>query len=1368
MLSELNLTFPSEHAVLVTLDRHGTSRPLPFANPFTARDHQDLRWYVETYGANSLGDPDDKEALRIAARLPVLGRALFQAAFCFDEAFARFWEFRKREEGTRLFTISAESTAILALPWELIHGPGDPSVPLFLENPRISVRRRVLGAGDGRAPQESQPKPNLRLLFVVSRPDDAGFLDPRADTLPVLDAIDAQAPGRVIYEFLRPPTLDALLTRLDDTSRPAVDVLHFDGHGVFDSHGGLPRRFNDARTRRNARIDEFLRVERHERVAAPPDPDTPPNTGYLLFENGEHKTDLVAAGKLGDNLHRRQLALVILSACQSAAIGIADNDVMSCPFSSVAARLTAAGIPSVLALTHATLVHTTRALFGEFYKELARQQHIGVALDNARRYLKNHPDRYEVQREDGRVALKLHDWFIPVLYQPGADGPLLAAPRARPRRARSAARADSDVPIAASARRSNVPPAPEAGFFGRKHVLWDIERWFAGTTRRITLTGFGGQGKTAVAQEIGRWLVRTGMFAAAVFVDYAQIPSSDAVAVAVSTIGAVFDASLLDTAAATKVLRRTPTLVILDNLEALPAAALRTLLDAAVPWSEARGSRVLCTTRAPDLDHAAYGSAGTRVHQQIQLTGLGTRDAPDAALEWFAALSRLPPAPRYLATREALIELFDQVKFHPLSIRVLAQQLKSRRIAELGERLETLLSAEAAHDDGNTPAVLRASLQLSLDRLGEAARRMLPRLSIFQGGAFESNLVAITGRGESGSSERRAGSVTIAPLDDASAVLRPMRFADVKPPPDATPAPKRFADIWPQLRQQLLDVALIEAEMVPGVGIPFLRFHPTLAPMLWAKLHDDERSWLNIAYRRQYDTLSGALYHEDPRRPDQVRAVARRELPNLLHAVHASLDAGEPDALSFATTVNRFLHCFGRTQEAKELTMKVQGAASDDPRERYIAKSNQGEQLLSEGRAAEGLAVFKGLLMRLGDAPSYERAVTLCNLARCFDTLGQLAPAMREVVAAIDVCLALPPSNHVKKLHSTLLSDWADILVTRKQYGEAREHYAAALALDEEIADLPGQSVILFQLGTLALLEGDLIEAAERFRADRELSHRLGEQMHEASALHMLGQIYEMEMEWDKAEEHYREAAHIKLELGIIAGPNGASGTWASLGNLNSLTGKPQAAESWYLKAIRATVELSLEQSGYLHNLATLLHTQPGRLAEARQFAERARAIRETLDPVAGEIWTTYAILAEIADKEAAAFEDATRKAALQDEARMHRRAARDARRAFAGTRLELQQRLPWILDTIAAVQDVDKRPMLENARLPTLERLGWTKLAAALRRLIAGERHADLLCEHLDIEDSMIIEAIVRGLADPSTLSDLLPRESEESPQDA
>ncbi|MBL9126514.1 MAG: hypothetical protein JNL97_02650, partial [Verrucomicrobiales bacterium] len=243
MSTELNLRFPDDQHVIVRLgsDDDGSGQ-LSFTNPLTPKDLQDLAWYVETYGAHSLGDPDDREAARITGLLREWGKKLFNAVFTDREAERRFNSFQDAEGDSRLLTISAEHPAILALPWELLHDPAANGVFLFLETPRISIRRRVAGATDGRKAFKPAPKDALHLLFVVSRPANTGFLDPRADSQPVLDAIDQHAPGRVTWEFLRPPPLDALIQRLPDKTQPPVDTVHFAGHGVLDRPGNLPNR----------------------------------------------------------------------------------------------------------------------------------------------------------------------------------------------------------------------------------------------------------------------------------------------------------------------------------------------------------------------------------------------------------------------------------------------------------------------------------------------------------------------------------------------------------------------------------------------------------------------------------------------------------------------------------------------------------------------------------------------------------------------------------------------------------------------------------------------------------------------------------------------------------------------------------------------------------------------------------------------------------------------------------------------------------------------------------------------------------------------------------------------------------------------
>jgi tetratricopeptide (TPR) repeat protein len=1300
MSRELNLQFPDKDHVIVHFDGEN-SGVLSFTNPLTAKDRQDIQWYLEVYGAHSLGDPDDAEAARIATQLPAWGKALFNAVFHDRAAERLFNRFQDSEDEARVLTISAEHPAVLALPWELLHDPSPGGVFLFNENPRVSIRRRVAGATGGRRAFKAKAKERLHLLFVVSRPSGSGFLDPRADAQAVLYALEQSAPGRFTWEFLRPATIDALVERLEDSTRPAVDILHFDGHGVFDRHGGLPERVAEKKHAIRFPLEQDVFKDEAVQTAA----GSPANTGYLLFEKPNGESDFIPAQRLGDNLHRHKVALIILSACQTAALG--DNDE---PMGSVAARLTAAGTPAVLAMTHSVLTHTTRALFGAFYKELARGRGIGEALDNARRHLVNNPEKYEVQRGPNRVVLKLHDWFLPALYQSGADVPLLQKSK------------DDSQTSTVPQPRTNLPARPESGFFGRRRELWDIERWFTDKTRRITITGFGGQGKTALAEEAGRWLTRTGMFQAAVMLRYNQIPSSDAVGVAVSTLGSVLGETLIDATAATAALKKTPTLVILDNLEALAPGPLRQLLDAAVAWSEAGGSRVLCTARTPDFDHPDYRVEGTLIHRRSVLAGLGHRDAPDDALEWFAELMKLPPPPTVpkAPAREALIELFDRVKFHPLSPRVLAGQLKIRRPAELGLRLEQLLAAPSAGKStgagDETVPELVASLQLSLDRLDEAARRVLPRLGVFQGGALEPNLLAITEIEE---------------------------------------------QVWPTLRRQLQAAALIEAETLPGVPVPFLRFHPTLAPLLWVQLSADEQARLSAAHRQCYYAAAGYLYQTDIQNPHEARVMVLRELPNLLHAVYAALDADDSVAVNFANRVNNFLDVFGFRQESEALIAKAQAMASEAGSYGwYVAQSNRGQQLLKAGRMADAAEVFHSALEKLRITLSYERAVTLTNLGRCFAASGRSDVATQYTREACTILEELEQTNQVKRLHGVLMTDLADGLVEQGQFAEARKAYEAGLEVFKELGDISAQGATVSRFGTLAMQEGKLNEAVERYRAALGLFQQLREPASEAVMWHQLGNVFQEARQWDEAERHYREAARLEEQQGNLGG---AAQTWSNLAVMSKNAGKLEAAERWHQKVIEAGRKLGNPKAlaSYLHNFAFFLQNLPGRLAEARQLAEEALAIKQTLDPSTEEIWKTYYVLARIAENEAQAVSDGCLKMERQAQAREYRRLARSAEHNVPGASHKLQKLAPLILATVQATRQPEDRKELEQLLLQ-LEQRGLTNLVDAIRRLLAGEQSAEILCEGLEFGESRTIEAILHALGDPSTLQDLLPEQVE------
>ncbi len=198
-------------------------------------------------------------------------------------------------------------------------------------------------------------------------------------------------------------------------------------------------------------------------------------------------------------------------------------------------------------------------------------------------------------------------------------------------------------------------------------------------------------------------------------------------------------------------------------------------------------------------------------------------------------------------------------------------------------------------------------------------------------------------------------------------------------------------------------------------------------------------------------------------------------------------------------------------------------------------------------------------------------------------------------------------------------------------------------------------------------------------------------------------------------------------------------------------SGRPDEAEGWYKRALELDERVQLGSplhASHLSNLAGLLVNEVGagcaaktRLAEAKSYAERALAIRETLDASA-EIWMTLNILAKIADLEGRA-----------EEARDYRRREREAFAAFEGNRYHIDRQHGQLIAAIAAAAkgDAEAREAVE-AVFPELEEAGW-KIAAATRRIWAGERDWHALVEDLGGEEALLVLRVLETIGEANDI---------------
>ncbi len=311
--------------------------------------------------------------------------------------------------------------------------------------------------------------PPIRILLITARPDDdaCGYIDHRSSALPLVEATEA-LPGLVKLHLLSPPTLPALraeLERARDQQRP-YHVVHFDGHGVYDPSVGLGG----------------LCFERPEDSSK--------------LEQGRHVT--VFSDELGPLLRDHRIPLVCLDACQSAQAGQASE--------SVASALLKVGVASVVAMSHSLLVETSRRFVEAFYGALVQGKRVGDAMLAGQRQLKDDTCRGRIF---GAGELRLEDWFVPVLYQEKDDPQLFKSTPAKQTLA--------DFQDALATRLGELPPNPETGFIGRSRELLALQRLLH-QERYAVLRGQGGEGKTALAAELARWLVRSQQITRAAFV----------------------------------------------------------------------------------------------------------------------------------------------------------------------------------------------------------------------------------------------------------------------------------------------------------------------------------------------------------------------------------------------------------------------------------------------------------------------------------------------------------------------------------------------------------------------------------------------------------------------------------------------------------------------------------------------------------------------------------------------------------------------------------------------------------------------------------------------------------------------------------
>jgi len=1094
------------------------SRRYSFTAPFGPIETDDLRWYLEKYFVWPVGVFQDRAA-GIEKKLPTWGQELFEAALGAKFARETLTAWQHAADGAeRRFSVQVDhelpegaaedaqatareaATELLSLPWELLH---DGDAWLFQGRDAVRVRRRLPNRKEQPARPTALP---IRILAVSPRPEKAGYFDHRSSAQPLTEAVEGLG-ALARLTVLQPPTYAELEKALQDAAsrKEPFDVVHFDGHGIYDRQQGL-----------GGLCFEALDGER---------PD-------------ERPLDLVYADRLAGLFRKHRIPLVFLDACQTA--------LEATPTASVAAKLLDEGVTSVVAMSHSVLVETARRFVAAFYAELARGARVGRAMLAGQQALFADARRGKIL---GAGELKLQDWFVPVLYQEEQDPQLLT--KIPPQQIQQLEAEKRRLSLGA------LPEPPDHHFQGRSHELLTLERLLH-REQWVVVRGTGGQGKTTLATELARWLTRTARFARAAFVSLEHHRHAQAV---LDTLGhqllpegaaySVAQFPSLDEALkpVERALRDQPTIVVLDNCESIlpergdPAnqtdqtdpsdattggatsaaseifALCRRLL-AADPRT-----RLVFTTREPLP--APFDARG----RERELGALAPDDAVKLVGEVMKQNGWTPPSDDAGTTPEEITALVEAVHCHARGLVLLAREVARGGVkAATGDLRKLMADLERKHP-GDRENSLYASVELSLRRLSAESREPVKALAVCHGGVHLWVLGQITGL-ELDAAGRLAVELIGVGLGEDMGYghlrldpgLPPYLLGEL-PEDEAEALHSRWAEAMAGLTEYLYEEWFKDARLAAQLTLLEL---PNLLEMIaWSLGRRAAERVVELA--GQVETLVANLGRPQAlARAVRVREQAARALEEWSHA--------------------RYL---AETAAIERMTERGDLPAA------YAAI----QKLLAKGLAA-GEAAYPGAAYDISYAHwVLGRVLQMGGAAAA--ALAPLAEAQRRFQALADA-----GNKAAERMAGVAITETGDCLQVLGRLEEAALAYEEGGRRARAREDLRSEAVNQFQLGTVRLLQKRFSEALEIYVASREAFERLGEPRLVATAWHQIGVTHQDAGQHELAEQAYRQSLAIKVRENDIGGQastlNQLGNLYDTMGRLEeAVTFYRQAAEAY-------------------------------------------------------------------------------------------------------------------------------------------------------------------------------------------------------------
>ncbi|CAN5751848.1 BTAD domain-containing putative transcriptional regulator [soil metagenome] len=584
-------------------------------------------------------------------------------------------------------------------------------------------------------------------------------------------------------------------------------------------------------------------------------------------------------------------------------------------------------------------------------------------------------------------------------------------------------------------------PTPRTSFIGREREVSELKHLLE-TTRLLTLTGAGGSGKTRLSLEVARESL--GLYPDGVWMaGLSSISDPDLMPQAVARIFGVReqpDYPLAETLAAA--LRDKKLLLLLDNCEQVveTVASLTETLLSSCPHLQ-----VLATSRERLGVQDEISWTVPALSLPCPNDGLPVQDLRESESVRLFVDRASRRAPSFSLTQRnagSMVEICRKLDGIPLAIELAAARVKVLDVEQISEKLEDALQLLNSGLRTSEPRqqTLRGALDWSHELLGEREQKLFRWLAGFAGGFTLDAAEQVTTNGE-------------------------IQKNDVL-----------------ELLSSLVDKSLVE------VGERRYRLLETVRQYALDKLENSGEHEEVLRRHALWCVELAEQAEPELTGPDQAWWMDRLETEhdNLRAALGWLFDAKEPEpTLRLASALWMFWYTHGYLSEGRRWLDGALAAADTSPRRcRAAALMGVGQITLFQREYETAENLLKGALSVYREIDDKEGVVTALIRLGYTALLGERSQASIPGYLAEATRLGSKLEDSRAKADVHIFIGLASI--GRKDLKQAASSYEEALNIARRRGDAHNESLILFNLGFVAMGNEDFTSADARLRDSLE------------------------------------------------------------------------------------------------------------------------------------------------------------------------------------------------------------------------------------------------------------------------------------------